>query len=161
MFIAGLFKEIIKETRNQFSDFQKDCCKKHTSAKLEWNSIKNRRVTAVSIKVISLFFWHPSLVDWDETQVMIRHQYVILLGSVPAFCHLACFPTKWSHQIKDKAKSHVFCSPDFSAEQLEEANFAIKVRNFWTQYLRGFSSYYFKTWQKYVFHNVFLENKKN
>ena len=132
-------------TQNHFFDFQKDRCKKHTFAKFECNSIKNQRVAAVLIKDYFPNFWHLSLVDWDETEVIIRHQYVILLGKIPKYCHLACFPTKWRHQIKDKAKkSHVFCSRDFSAERLEGDKFAVKIRNFWMLYLRGFSSYSFK-----------------
>ena len=158
MFIAGLFKEIIKETRNQFSDFQKDCCKKHTSAKLEWNSIKNRRVTAVSIKVIFLFFWHPSLVDWDETPVW----YVTNTSFCwEVFQRSAILLVSQQNEVI-KAKSHMFFVHLTSwPSNLKGTNFAIKIRNFWMQYIRGFSSYYFKTWQKYVFHNVFLENKKN
>ena len=126
---------------------------------MKFDKKKPRRVTAVLINVIFLFFffWQPNLVDWDETQVMIRHQYVILLGSILSAILLVSQQMTSPNKRQSK-KSHVV-HLTFWPSDLKGTNFAVKFGPS-ERCIRGFLSYYFKTWQKYVFYNVLLENRK-
>ena len=71
-------------------------------------------------------------------------------------------PNKMTSQDqRQRKKSCVFSVPVTSwLGDLKGTNFAAKTQNFWTLYLRGFLSYYLKTWQKYVFHHVLSDNRK-